>query len=155
MLTGSAETLIAQKNRITIPARWRKQLTGSSVVVNLNPLGFLEIYPESYYLSWAAYLQKLTPLSLETQEFLRFELRNYREVDLDLQGRIILNPQELQALRTQTGNEVVILGNLYRLELWDKRVWEIYYESRKHKLNGLTERLSANLAGEVVKSPNE
>ena len=74
---------------------------------------------------WNAFEQKLTSLPLinkEARQFARFFLAGAATVEVDKQGRILLPA----VLREFAGleKEVVSVGVLKRIEIWDKNRWQ-------------------------------
>ena len=89
MLIGQYTHELDPKKRLTLPAKWRKELGDKVVVTNgLDNSLFLFSTKE-----WEKIAEKLASLSLgnsESRNFNRFFLSNAFEVDIDTQGRILL-----------------------------------------------------------------
>ena len=122
MLAGEYSHNIDPKGRLTIPSKFRKVL-GTEFMVTKGLDGCLFIYPES---EWKGMEAKLRAMSLTTnkvaRKFTRFMLGSAVEGGLDKQGRILLP----QALKNYAGldKEVVLVGVMDRIEIWDKAKWE-------------------------------
>ena len=74
---------------------------------------------------WTAFEEKLKALPMtnkESRKFVRFFLAGAAEVEVDKQGRILLPA----VLREFAGleKEVVSVGVLKRIEIWDKNRWQ-------------------------------
>jgi MraZ protein len=120
MFSGEFEHTIDDKGRLTIPARFRDELTeGMFVTRGLD--GCLFVYPPD---SWEVLAEKVATLPL-TQRDARYFSRlifSGSECKLDKQGRILLS----SSLRKHAGieNEVVVIGVNSRLEIWSKERWQ-------------------------------
>jgi len=120
MFSGEFEHIIDDKGRLTIPARFRDELTeGMFVTRGLD--GCLFVYPLD---SWKALAEKVATLPLTQSDARYFSRLIYSGSDckLDKQGRILLP----SSLRQHAGieNEVVIIGVNSRLEIWSKERWQ-------------------------------
>ena len=122
MLAGEYSHNIDPKGRLTIPSKFRKVL-GTEFMVTKGLDKCLSIYPES---EWKRMEEKLREMSLTTNQvarkFIRFMLGSAVEGGLDKQGRILL-PQPLKAY-AGLDKEVVLVGVMDRIEVWDKDKWE-------------------------------
>ena len=109
------------KGRLIIPAKFRETL-GEEFVISKGMDGCLFVYAND---DWNAFEQKLTSLPLinkEARQFARFFLAGAATVEVDKQGRILLPA----VLREFAGleKEVVSVGVLKRIEIWDKNRWQ-------------------------------
>lgn len=121
MLSGEYNHTIDAKGRIIIPSKFRDKL-GENFVVTKGLDGCLFVYPNE---EWKAFEEKLGTLPLtnrDSRNFVRFFLGSAVECDLDKQGRALLSA----ALKTyaELEKEVVLVGVLNRIEIWDKSRWE-------------------------------
>ena len=122
MLAGEYSQNIDPKGRMSIPSTIRTVL-GTEFMVTKGLDKCLSIYPES---EWKRMEEKLREMSLTTNQvarkFIRFMLGSAVEGGLDKQGRILL-PQPLKAY-AGLDKEVVLVGVMDRIEVWDKDKWE-------------------------------
>ncbi len=120
MFMGEYNHTIDAKGRLIIPSRFR-ELLGEEFVLTKGLDGCLCIYPME---EWSAFEQKLRALPLTNKNartFSRFFVAGATPCVLDNQGRILIP----QTLREFAGLEkdVVLTGNLNRIELWSKEKW--------------------------------
>src|SRR3712207_1038384 len=121
MLLGEHEHTIDDKNRLTLPARFR-QAFGDGVVVTRGMDGCLYAYTRG---DWQDLVERrlgsLDPLSREARTMMRFFFAGAADGELDKQGRIMIPP----ALMTHAklGREVVVAGVHDHLEIWDRAAW--------------------------------
>jgi MraZ protein len=114
--TGTHVHSLDEKGRVSVPAQFRRQLTGEDLFLNLGMDGCLELYtPEK----WDSIRESLGRLH-RNQQRVRFFLRRFtsylRPVSIDAQGRISI-PADLTAMAGIRG-EVVFLGQIDKIEIW-------------------------------------
>ena len=120
MFMGEYNHTIDTKGILIIPAKFREQL-GNEFVVTKGLDGCLFVFPMN---EWELFEQKLRTLPLtqkSARKFTRFFVAGATECELDKQGRILL-PQTLREF-AQLEKDVVLSGNLNRVEIWSKANW--------------------------------
>ena len=120
MFMGEYNHTIDAKGRLIIPSKFR-ELLGEEFVLTKGLDGCLSIYPMD---EWKAFEEKLRALPLTNKNartFTRFFVAGATNCELDKQGRILVP----QTLREFAGleKEVVLTGNLDRIEIWSKEKW--------------------------------
>lgn len=138
MLSGEYNHTIDAKGRLIIPSKFRENL-GEHFVVTKGLDGCLFIYPDS---EWNAFEEKLKTLPLtnrDSRNFVRFFLGSAIESELDKQGRTLLS----SPLRGYAGLEkdVVLVGVLNRIEIWDKDKWERNNEEACENMDEIAEHM--------------
>ncbi len=140
MLIGQYTHELDPKKRLTLPAKWRKELGGKVVVTNgLDNSLFLFSTQE-----WEKIAEKLASLSLgnsESRNFNRFFLSNAFEVDIDTQGRILL-PETLTQYAKLRG-KLVLAGMYKRIEIWNEEAWTECMKTSTKNANEVAEALSS------------
>ena len=121
MLTGEFNHSIDAKGRLIIPSKFRENL-GENFVITKGLDGCLFLYPDN---EWKTFEDKLRTLPLTNKDariFTRFFLGSAVDGGLDKQGRVLIS----SALRNfaHLEKEVVLVGVLDRVEIWDKAKWE-------------------------------
>lgn len=120
MFMGEYSHTIDAKGRLIIPAKFREAL-GEEFILTKGLDGCLSIYPMN---EWESFEEKLKDLPLtdkNARAFLRFFVAGATACELDRQGRILVP----STLREFAGleKEVVLTGNLTRIEIWSKQKW--------------------------------
>lgn len=120
MFMGEYSHTIDAKGRLIIPAKFREAL-GEEFILTKGLDGCLLIYPMD---EWESFEEKLKALPLtdkNARAFLRFFVAGATACELDRQGRILVP----STLREFAGleKEVVLTGNLTRIEIWSKQKW--------------------------------
>src|SRR2546423_3317694 len=118
MLLGAHEHTIDDKNRLTLPAKFR-QAFADGVVVTRGLDGCLYAFRRP---DWnrlvESRLATLDPLSPEGRRLERFFYSGASETELDKQGRVML-PRELIE-HAKLGREGIVAGVDERLEILDR-----------------------------------
>ena len=120
---GTHHSSLDVKNRLTIPAKRRAQLTGGVVVaLQRDAPHALAIWPAEEFNAYTAeVLTGIHPLSEEYVKLERFFNAYSEELDLDAAGRVML-PAPLLAV-AGLGREVALIGAGNRLEIWNRDAW--------------------------------
>ncbi len=138
MLIGEYTHNLDSKKRVSIPAKFRKEL-GGKVVITHGLDQCLWIYPIE---EWAKVSEKLAGLSLgqaDTRGFSRFMLAGAIEVDIDTLGRILI-PEFLKSF-ARLESQIVFAGVHTRVEVWDEFKWKEYKETILGRADKLAEKL--------------
>ena len=122
--TGIHVHTLDDKGRVSVPAQFRRQLTGEGLYLNVGLDGCLVLYPHEKWTRVREELSKLSRSSSRQRFFLRMSARYLKPVSLDSQGRIII-PGELQSI-SGIESEVVFLGQFDSIELWSPEAFERY-----------------------------
>ena len=120
MFMGEYNHTIDAKGRLIIPSKFR-ELLGEEFVLTKGLDGCLSIYPMD---EWKAFEEKLRALPLTNKNartFTRFFVAGATNCELDRQGRVLV-PQPLREF-AGLEKEVVLTGNLDRIEIWSKEKW--------------------------------
>ena len=141
MLLGEYEHTIDDKNRLTLPARFREAF-GDGVVVTRGLDTCLYVLTRG---DWEQLvednLRPLDPLSREARELERYFFSAAAEANLDKQGRVMIPPP--LAGYANLGREVVVAGVRNRLEIWDRDAWRREIAAVEGSAEDVAERLAA------------
>lgn len=127
---GQYRHTIDSKGRLSIPAKLRKNFSdeaNNTVVMSQGLEKCFYIYPKNNWIEIEERLFKLNEFLPKDSRFIRMMLQNAHEDSLDAQSRIIV-PQNLIEL-AEIKNEIVIIGALKRLEVWDPEIYKQYLAS--------------------------
>ena len=124
---GEFRHSIDEKNRITIPSRWRRDRPEEFILLpEANHQFLLVMSPKEF---------AKTSLAAETNEkvsprdrrvFLRQLHSRAQHAAADRQGRLVL-PEDL-CQRLSLKNEVALVGNRGRFEIWNLQRWKSAHE---------------------------
>ena len=140
MLLGEHEHTIDDKNRLTLPARFREAL-GGGVVVTRGLDSCLNVYArDEWHAMVDRQLAELDPLSREAREMERYFYSAAVEADVDKQGRVMI-PAALTSY-AKLARDVVVAGVRNRLEIWDREAWR----KQRDEFEGSAEHVAERLA---------
>ncbi len=140
MFIGEYTNTIDDKKRLSVPAKFRKEL-GDKAVITYGLNKALTLYPVS---EWEKYAEKLGNLSMGNKDeraYARTMLSGAFEVELDKSGRILI-PSSLASYAT-IDSKVVFTGMHKYLELWDETSWNEYRASVVGETDNIAEILGA------------
>ena len=134
MLLGAYDHSIDDKNRVTLPARFRASFQEGLVLTR-------GMYAKA---DWEQLVQSrlatLDPLSRESRLMQRFFFSGAAEVEPDKQGRVMV-PQALVEAAGLT-KDVVVAGVYDHLEIWDRATWRKHLEEVEGSAENVAERLA-------------
>jgi|SRR5919197_1242708 MraZ protein len=140
MLLGAYDHTIDDKNRLTLPAKFREAFS-DGVVVTRGLDGCLFAYRRP---DWdrlvESRLAPLDPLSPQTRRLERFFYAGATEAELDKQGRVMIPAQLIE--HAKLGREVVVAGVNDRLEIWDRAAWRKELAEVEGSAEDVAERLA-------------
>ncbi len=120
MFMGEYSHSIDEKGRLIMPSKFRSEL-GETFVLTRGLDGCLFAYPKSEWNDLEEKLRSLPLTNKNARKITRFLVSAAASCEMDKQGRILVP----SALREYAGleKEVVVTGNLERVEIWDKTKW--------------------------------
>src|ERR1051325_8660789 len=140
MLLGEHEHTIDDKNRLTLPARFRQAFV-DGIVVTRGMDGCLFAYTRT---DWERLVEgrlaSLDFLSQEGRRMQRFFFSGASETELDKQGRVGIPAALLE--HAQLGRDVVVAGVHDHLEIWDRAAWR----RELAEVEGIAEHVAERLA---------
>ncbi len=121
MILGNYQAKINYKGRTAVPSKYRQELT-KKVVVGQWYENCLVIISQQQWQKLLKDIEEKPFITAPSRETDRFLVGGAFEVELDSQGRFVIPP----SLRQYAGlkEEVVFVGLLNRVEIWDKANWE-------------------------------
>src|SRR6266511_4404231 len=125
MLLGAYDHTIDDKNRLTLPAKFREAFK-DGVVVTRGLVG--------------SRLAAMDPLRPEGRRIQRFFFSGASEAELDKQGRVMIPAQLIE--HAKLGREVVVAGVNDRLEIWDRAAWRKELAEVEGSAEDVAERLA-------------
>ncbi len=124
MLLGQYTYTLDSKGRLTIPSKFREELS-DRVVVTRGLDRCLTVYPTDV---WREIAQKVTALPITDprgRSLRRIFFADAIDAELDSQGRILI-PDRLRTIGDlELSSEVTIIGLDSFIELWNPSRWEV------------------------------
>jgi MraZ protein len=141
MLLGEHEHAFDDKNRVTLPARFRQAFAdGVFVARGIDPC--LLVFPPD---GWNRFVEEqmagLNPFSREARQMSRLLFSGATETELDKQGRMVVPSTLLEHARLE--RDVVIAGVRDHLELWEPTAWRKELDEVEGSAELVAERLAA------------
>ncbi len=128
LLTGEFQHVVDGKGRVIVSNKLRNQIDadkhGSNFYLVLGANGVLCLYPEKYF---EQLVLSVAPGATAPDEAVAFERISFAlasKIELDAQGRLLLNDK----LRKRAGlkDDITLVGVRDHIELWNSEDWEQY-----------------------------
>lgn len=143
--SGKYYYTIDPKGRVIIPSPFRE-----IIAINYNTKLYitndvfdkcLHVYPQE---EWSKLEEKvrLLPKSQEEVKFyMRRVIASAQEVELDKQGRILVPAAHREDAALNT--DIVIVGQIEKIELWDRKEWDVVNDPSRLDKKVVAEKLAA------------
>ncbi len=143
MLIGEYTHTIDEKNRMSLPAKFRTEL-GKKVVITPGLEDCLFVFSMKEWLKVKNKLSNsesdLSFLSADRRSFNRFMFGRAAEVEIDSIGRVLL-PSFLKE-RLGLKDKAIVVGVEDRVEIWHEKAWDKYNSDIEKQASGLAEKLA-------------
>jgi MraZ protein len=139
MFIGEYRHTLDPKNRVSLPAKFRKEL-GKGVIVTRGLDRCLFVYSPAAWKKEAATLAGYATGSAAGRGLSRLMLSGASQVDVDSAGRVLI-PDYLKSFAGLT-TKAVIAGVNERVEIWDEAAWDTYTRDIERNADSLAESLS-------------
>jgi MraZ protein len=140
LLTGEFKNTLDEKGRISLPARMRSELPGTTLILTQGIDDCLWLFPP---LQWEELSGKLmehtSPFQARSRLIQRRILAPAQEVEIDRLGRISI-PQSLREF-ARLSRECVILGISKYIEIWNADDYRAYLDANKEEFAKAAEEL--------------
>jgi MraZ protein len=153
LLTGEYEHVIDGKGRVLVSNKLRNQIDaeehGSNFYLVVGANGILSLYPEKCFERVAAAMVQKNGAPDETVAFERMNFALAGKVELDSQGRLLLN--EKLRKRAVLKNNVTLVGVRDHIELWNTQDWEQYVTDNMTQY----QKRAAEVRQEILQKQNQ
>ncbi len=145
MLIGEYIHTIDEKNRMSLPVKFRKVL-GKKIIITPGLDSCLFVFTTK---EWEKVSKRLSDtnsdlsfLKADQRSFNRFMFGRASEVEVDSIGRILI-PDFLKD-RINLKNSAAIVGVEDRVEIWNEKTWSVYKDNVEKQADSLAEKLATN-----------
>lgn len=138
MLIGEFTHTIDEKNRISLPAKFRKEM-GTDLVITPGLDKCLFVFTKKEWQKISEKLSGFSMLAADNRSFNRFMFGGATEVSVDAIGRILL-PDFLKD-RAGLRGKAALVGVQNRLEIWNDKTWGEYKKVVEREADALAEKL--------------
>lgn len=130
IFSGRYRHALDGKNRITIPARWRRTDTDEFFLVPDETNSYLLVMPPEEFQKVNDTVSNHAEISpRERRAFIRHFYSQAQQCFADKQGRLLLPEDHCKQVGLK--DEVVIVGSLARFEIWNRKKWNDSFETGK------------------------
>ena len=138
MLIGEYTHTIDDKNRLSLPGKFRAEM-GKKVVVTPGLDGCLFVFTLKQWEKISGKLGESSLLQGDTRSFNRYMLGGASEAEVDSLGRVLI-PDFLRE-RASLKEKVAVVGVQSRVELWNEKKWQEYKGTVEKQADVLAEKL--------------
>jgi MraZ protein len=138
MLIGEYTHTLDEKNRMSLPVKFRKEM-GKSIVVAPGLDNCLSIFTIKEWQKVSDKLSDSSMLASDNRSFSRFIFGQAVIVDVDGNGRILI-PENLK-IRSNLSTKVVVIGVQNRAEIWNEKAWNGYKLVVEQQADALADKL--------------
>lgn len=141
MFIGEYLHILDPKNRVSLPAKFRKDL-GRAVVMTRGLDHCLFVYPKT---AWAKEAQSRVAHAGGTaaaRGLARLFLAGAMEAEVDKAGRVLI-PDHLKKF-AGLNSKAIIAGVANRVEIWDETSWKKYTTEIERDADAFAEKLGDN-----------
>ena len=138
MLIGEYTHTLDDKNRLSLPSKFRKELGGKVVITNgLDSCLF--VFSMKGWERFSGKLGELSVAQADKRKFSRFILGGAVEAEVDGMGRVLV-PEFLKDYARLKG-KAVVAGVYDRAEIWNEKAWADYKKNTEKDVTVLAEKL--------------
>ncbi|WP_310530122.1 division/cell wall cluster transcriptional repressor MraZ [Nocardioides sp.] len=138
MFFGTYTPKLDEKGRLFLPAKFRDQLT-EGLVVTRGQERCLTIWSTQDFQGLTDRLREAPVTNKGTRDYVRMLFAAASQEVPDKQGRISI-PGSLREYASLT-KDVVVIGSMNRIEIWDPTAWTTYSEEQEQKFSELSDEV--------------
>ena len=140
MLIGEYTHTLDEKNRMSLPVKFRKEM-GKSVVLAPGLDNCLSIFTVKEWQKMSEKFSESSTISADNRSFSRFMFGQAINADVDGNGRILI-PENLK-VRSGLASRVVVIGVQNRAEIWNEKAWNAYKKVVESQADALADKLGS------------
>jgi MraZ protein len=138
MFFGTYTPKLDDKGRLILPAKFRDQLAGG-LMVTRGQEHCLYVWPQHEVERITERLREAPVSNKATRDYVRMFSSASSDETPDKQGRITVPPKLREW--ANLNKDVVVIGAMNRLEIWDEAAWEAYSDSQEESFAELSEEV--------------
>lgn len=138
MFFGTYTPKLDEKGRLFLPAKFRDQLT-EGLVVTRGQERCLTVWSLEDFARLTDRLREAPVTNKGTRDYVRMLFAAASQEVPDKQGRISI-PGSLREYASLT-KDVVVIGSMNRIEIWDPTAWTTYSEEQEQKFSELSDEV--------------
>ena len=138
MFFGTYTPKLDDKGRLILPAKFRDQLAGG-LMVTRGQEHCLYVWPQDEIARITDRLREAPVSNKATRDYVRMFSSAASDETPDKQGRITIPPKLREW--ASLGKDVVVIGAMTRLEIWDETAWNSYSEGHEESFAELSDEV--------------
>lgn len=138
MFLGTFTPKLDEKGRLFLPAKFRDQLT-EGLVVTRGQERCLTVWSLEDFGRLTERLRDAPVTNKGARDYVRMLFAGASQEVPDKQGRISI-PGPLRTYASLT-KDVVVIGSMNRIEIWDPTAWETYSQEQEQKFSDLVDEV--------------
>lgn len=138
MLIGEYTHIIDDKNRLSLPVKFRQEM-GKRVVLTRGLDKCVAIFTLKEWKKIAGKLSESSMLKADSRSFNRFMFGGAVEIEVDSIGRVLVPDFLKEWAKLQT--KVTVIGVESRVEIWNEKTWKANKETVEKQADTLAEKL--------------
>ena len=138
MFLGTHNPKLDEKGRLFLPAKFRDQLSGG-LMVTRGQEHCLYVWPQAEIERVTERLREAPVSHKATRDYILMFSSGASDDAPYKQGRITIPPQLREW--ASLGKDVVVIGAMNRLEIWDEAAWNAYSQEQEDSFAELSEEV--------------
>jgi MraZ protein len=138
MFFGTYTPKLDEKGRLILPAKFREQLAGG-LMVTRGQEHCLYVWPQAEIDRITERLREAPVSNKATRDYVRMFSSASSDERPDKQGRITIPPKLREW--ASLNKDVVVIGAMNRLEIWDEAAWTSYSEEQEEAFAALSDEV--------------
>ena len=146
MFQGHTICSFDSKSRIIFPSKFRKYMkpeADNKLICTRGMEGCILVYPLNEWEKFTKGLSRLNVFDPKKRFFMREFMKYVNECELDSQNRILIPAQLVEHAKLE--NEVIIIGMLDKLEIWNPKLYEEYESKQEITYEEVAKTLSEEI----------
>ena len=138
MFFGTYTPKLDDKGRLILPAKFRERLAGG-LMVTRGQEHCLYVWPQDEIARITDRLREAPVSNKATRDYVRMFSSSASDETPDKQGRITIPPKLREG--ASLGKDVIVIGAMTRLEIWDEAAWNSYSEGHEESFAELSDEV--------------
>lgn len=146
MFQGHSICSLDAKSRLVLPLKFRKYIkteANNKLILTRGMDECILVYPQDEWDKIKGVLSNYNVFNAEQRYFMREFLFFVNECDIDSQNRILLPSQLTEFAHVK--KEVIVLGMLDKIEIWDPETKKLYDEKRYGTYEDIAQKVSETI----------
>lgn len=146
MFQGHSVCSLDAKSRLVLPSKFRKYIkteANNKLILTRGMDECILVYPQDEWEKVEAVLSNYNVFNAEQRFFIRQFIKFVNECELDSANRILLPSQLIDFAHIK--KEVVVLGMLDKIEIWDPDTMKAYDDKRYGTYEDIAQKVSETI----------